>query len=323
MDAIGGYFELAEFENGVGFPHSTGILLNTGRNALEFILNYIQDIKLIYLPYYTCDVVVHTLNKLRIKFSFYHINNHFEIEDLIELKEGEYIIANNYFGIKDSYIKLLASTYKNKLIIDNSQAFFAKPLKGIKSFYSCRKYVGVCDGGIAYGIKDYHISDLPEEPSLNHSEHLIIRKQIGAEAGFAAFQRDESLLDAQPIRRMSGFTKKILEHIDYNRVKVIRKTNFEYLHKKLLEYNTIDLPDSNSFECPMVYPFSLKDSSNLRDRLIKNRIYIARYWPNIVDSKHFSCEVSMAKNILAIPIDQRYGETEMDIILDNICIFNS
>ena len=37
---------------------------------------------------------------------------------------------------------------EKNLIIDNAQAFFAKPLLGIDTFYSPRKFVGVSDGGI-------------------------------------------------------------------------------------------------------------------------------------------------------------------------------
>ena len=57
MQAIGGYFELADYEQGDGFPHQDGILLNTGRNALEYILRCIGEVKRVYLPYYTCEVV--------------------------------------------------------------------------------------------------------------------------------------------------------------------------------------------------------------------------------------------------------------------------
>ena len=50
MHAIGGYFELADYEEGV-FPYQEGVLLNTGRNALEYILCCIGEVKLVYLPY--------------------------------------------------------------------------------------------------------------------------------------------------------------------------------------------------------------------------------------------------------------------------------
>ena len=48
MNAIGGYFEIEE--EGIGiFPHKDAILLNTGRNALEYILSALGSIKKIYL----------------------------------------------------------------------------------------------------------------------------------------------------------------------------------------------------------------------------------------------------------------------------------
>ena len=71
MEAIGGYFELPDYEEGV-FPHQDGILLNTGRNALEYILRSIGDAKRVYLPYYTCEVVLEPLKKLHIPWTFYH-----------------------------------------------------------------------------------------------------------------------------------------------------------------------------------------------------------------------------------------------------------
>ena len=83
MKAIGGYFELED--RGVGiFPHSRGVLLNTGRNSLEYILRSISNIKQIYLPYYTCEVVLEPIKKLSIPYCFYHINERLEIKEQME-----------------------------------------------------------------------------------------------------------------------------------------------------------------------------------------------------------------------------------------------
>ena len=49
MDAIGGYFELADCEQADNFPHINGVLLNTGRNALEYILRTIKRINIRYI----------------------------------------------------------------------------------------------------------------------------------------------------------------------------------------------------------------------------------------------------------------------------------
>lgn len=66
MEAIGGYFELADLVEKGEFPHNEGILLNTGRNALEYILRSIGNVNHIYLSYYTCEVVLEPLKRLNI-----------------------------------------------------------------------------------------------------------------------------------------------------------------------------------------------------------------------------------------------------------------
>ena len=315
MKAIGGYFELADYEEGL-FPHNDGILLNTGRNALEYILRSIGNVARIYLPYYTCEVVLEPIRKLQIPYSFYHINTYFEIVDDICPKEGEYIIVNNYYGIKDAYITELAGKYGHHLIVDCAQAFFAKPIAGIKCFYSTRKYVGVADGGVAY-LGDEHdgcVQVSETDCSENHNSHLLKRRQFGAEAGFSDYQENEMKLDNQPIRWMSDTTKDILNHINYDKVVAKRRENFYFLHKALSEKNILVLPDIDSYVCPMVYPFMVRTDIDLRRVLIENKVFVARYWPNIQPSLNFGTEYDMATGILPLPCDQRYGKDEIERI---------
>lgn len=318
MQAIGGYFELADYEHGEGFPHQDGILLNTGRNALEYILRCIGKVKGVYLPYYTCEVVLEPLKKLLIPYSFYHINAKFEMVENIQLKEGEYIIANNYFGVKDAYIQTLAIKYGAHLIVDCAQAFFAKPIAGIKSFYSTRKYVGVADGGVAYGADGKYSLLYEEDDSTLHNSHLRIRKEQGAEAGFQDFQQNESKLDNLPIRLMCHNTRDILWHIDYHKVITRRRANFAYLYDALKDKNFLRLPEMDSFACPMVYPFMMKSDRNLRKELIENKVFVARYWPNVQKLANYKLEYDFATKIVPLPCDQRYGEEEMNRIVDII-----
>lgn len=320
MKAIGGYFELADHEEGCVFPHQDGILLNTGRNALEYILRSIGEVKHIYLPYYTCEVVLEPIEKLHIPFTYYHINHQFETVDDLQPKDDEYIIANNYFGIKDAYIRQLAERYGDHLIVDCAQAFFAKPITGIKAFYSTRKYVGVADGGVAY------LGNLPNdrvvvneiERSDEHDSHLLKRKQFGAEAGFADYQANEKKLDNQPIRWMSVNTKWILDHIDYDKVVARRRENYQYLHEALAEKNQMQQPSSDTFVCPMVYPFMMAPERELRKELIENKVFVARYWPNVELMDGFEVDCELATNIIPLPIDHRYGKEDMDRIIDII-----
>lgn len=318
MQAIGGYFELADYEQGKGFPHQDGILLNTGRNALEYILRCIGEVKRIYLPYYTCEVVLEPLKKLHIPYSFYHINAKFEKVEDIKPKEGEYIIANNYFGVKDAYIKLLAEKYGEHLIVDCAQAFFARPISGIRSFYSTRKYVGVADGGVAYGVDGKYSLLYDEDDSTSHNSHLLIRKEHGAEAGFKDYQQNETKLDNQPIRLMCRNTRDILFHIDYQKVIAKRRENYLYLHDVLKERNYLHLPEIDTFACPMVYPFVTMKDRNLREELINKKVFVAKYWPNIHQLNGYETEYDLAMRIVPIPIDQRYGKGEINKIIELI-----
>lgn len=311
---------MADFEEGGAFPHQEGVLLNTGRNALEYILRSIGDVKGVYLPYYTCEVVLEPLKKLRIPWMFYRINSRFEIEDELNTKEGEYVIANNYFGIKDDYIQSLVERFGDRLIVDCAQALFAKPIPGVKCFYSTRKFVGVADGGIAYlgNVADGKVVVNEVECTINHDSHLYKRKDVGAEAGFAEYQANEIKLDNQPIRLMSGTTKRILDHIDYERVIAIRRENFEYLHSVLYGINYLGIPSLESFVCPMVYPFVTKRDRNLRKEMIDNKIYVAKYWPNVYQLSRYELEFEFSERIVPLPLDQRYGKYEMQRIIDII-----
>lgn len=320
IKVIGGYFELADKDCKYGRMPVNGIALNTCRNALEYIILQLLDAKKIFIPYYTCEAVIEPLKKLSIDYEFYHINEQLEIAEELTIGEGDYLIANNYFGIKDAYIADLAKKYGYRLIVDNAQALFAPILQNIKAAYSTRKYVGVADGGFAVGVSANCIVDYEEDNSSEHDSHLYIRKEINAEAGFKDYQVNERKLDNQPIRRISLKTKTILSQIDYNSIIKKRKQNYLYLSNILGEKNLLQLPPIESFTCPMVYPF-MTDDKLLRERLIQNKVFVARYWPNVVEwCSEDQLEHKLATQIIPIPIDQRYSKIDMKKIIEIINI---
>lgn len=318
IKAIGGYFELAEKDFDSGRMPVDGIALNTCRNALEYIILQLADAKRIFVPYYTCEAVIEPLKRLPVEYEFYHINEQLEIAEEIVIGKGEYLIANNYFGIKDAYIAELAEKYGDRLIVDNAQALFAPILPNIKAAYSTRKYVGVADGGFAIGVSAIYSTDYEEDNSLEHDSHLYIRKEKGAEAGFKDYQANECKLDNQPIRRMSSQTKTLLSQIDYKSVIEKRRQNYQHLSNALGEKNILQLPSMDSFTCPMVYPFMTNDES-LRGRLIENKVFVARYWPNVLEwCKEDELENKLVTQIIPLPIDQRYGKDDIERILEII-----
>lgn len=111
------------------------------RNALKYLIEA-YNIKELYLPYYLCDVIRHSVFEAKCKPLFYHIDDNF-MPDIL-FPPTSFILYPNYFGICDSNIRKLISIYPN-IIIDNAHAFYADP-RGFASFNSMRKFLPVKNG---------------------------------------------------------------------------------------------------------------------------------------------------------------------------------
>lgn len=302
VKAIGGYFEL---DGGGGIsPLPDGVLLNSGRNALRHIIRKL-GVKHINVPYYTCPVVWDALKAEGCKLEFYEIGE--DLKPRTMFPKVDFVLYTNYFGCCGGIVDELVEDYPN-LIVDCAQAYYARP-KGRASFSSPRKFFGVPDGGVAYGVEflpqgdEYSLDD-----SRSRMAHLELRKEGEVEKGYVAFKKAEASLDGAEIMYMSQETRRMLGHIDKERYADIRKSNFAVLdnalHSELLFHRSSD-------DVPMVYPY-ITDNLLLRSKLINDKIFIASYWPGV-------CECgNLQERILPLPIDQRYGKEDMKRIVEAV-----
>lgn len=307
MKPIGGYFGL-ELNSKLGHYHNDALLLNTARNCFEYVLRARQYRK-VYIPYYTCEVMLEPINKLELDYEFYRINELLEPAILPELKANEVFLYTNYYGLKQQCVERLASKYGKQLIVDNAQAFYSVPLYGIDTFYSARKFFGVADGAYLYTDKKL-AQEFQQDVSYERMSHLLMRADIGAEAGYKDFRENDDSLCNQEIKRMSKLTESILSSIDYKAISQKRKQNYTFLNDVLGESNLIHL-DMDEDAVPMVYPYLTQDPS-LKQRLIENKIFVATYWPNVKKwCKQNEIEYNMANKLLPLPIDQRYSQNDI------------
>lgn len=313
---IGGYFELELKDNGTVY-HDSAIMLNSGRNALEYILLN-EKYKKIFLPYYTCDVTLQPFKRQNIEFEFYKLNECL-LPELVNVDNNEALFYVNYYGLMNNKIHSLSKKYKN-IIVDNSQSFYTMPIENIPTLYSPRKFFGLPDGGFAYvpNSKEYN---LDYDKSEDRISHLIKRIETGPESGYVLFKENDTKLDNLPIGKMSRLTKRLLKNIDFRQVKNIRYRNFEIIHKALQELNELTPIINEENICgPMVYPFLRKGNNKLRNHLIKNKVFVATYWPNV--KKWFgninSFEYYLVDNLVPLPIDQRYSLDDMKFVINII-----
>lgn len=311
--AIGGYFEL-ELPKGEEY-HKNALALNTGRNCLEYILQ-LRGYKKVFLPYYTCEVILEPFKKLNIDYEFYHINKDFTLKDDIQLQDNEALLYTNYYGLQEEYTKKLAKKYSTRLIIDNTQAFYCLPIKDVDSFNTCRKFFGVSDGAYCFTNKTLN-EKFEQDVSFDRMNFLLKRIDLGAEKGYEDFRKQSEALVNMDIRLMSKLTHSIMASIDYDKVKRIRRENFLYLHSVLSSTNELNLCLKED-DVPMIYPY-LINTEGLREKLIANKIFVAKYWPNVLAwTKSNDDEYYLTQHLLPLPIDQRYNKDDMKRIVNII-----
>ncbi|GHV20470.1 hypothetical protein FACS189494_04280 [Spirochaetia bacterium] len=305
---IGGYFAITHY--GAEPYHKNAAYLNSGRNALRYIIRA-NKVTELFVPYYTCPVVLDAIKAENCNIQCYDINRDFT--PIEEFPKDAFILCNNYFGVCEKNIAKLSAVYPH-LIIDNAQSFYS-PLKGIASFYSPRKFFGLPDGGIVVTAKKLEQQQFEKDVSFTRMSHLLKRQDLGASAAYADFKHNDTALDNQPIKEMSELTTLLMGNINYNVVKTKRLENFYYLHNILLAINELHISLSKD-DVPMVYPLLTKNN-RLRELLIENKIYAAKYWDGIISGLHSNTDY-FVENLIPLPIDQRYNLHDMARIIEVI-----
>ncbi len=311
MREIGGYFGLEQFS---GKEYHQGLIgVNSGRNALLYVLKS-RGVKKLYIPGFLCDSVSELCKREGYAYETYQVGRDFMPVFEGPLDAGEWLYVVNFYGqISNEQMLTLKQRHEN-VIFDNVQAFFQKPVPGVDTVYSCRKFFGVPDGG--YVACDGPELPLEQDSSRERMTHILGRFEVCGSAFYSAFQENDELFYALPLREMSPITRNILCGVDYDRVRMVRNENYAYLESALGKINGLQLvaPDG-----PYCYPFYCKNGMALKKALAARKIYVPTLWPNVMGQGSL-LECDYAENILPLPVDQRYGKEEMKRIVEELLI---
>ena len=304
----GGYIELDTYR--LPMLHEDAVALNCGRNCLAYLIET-RHIKRIMLPYFMCDSVFKVCEKYGTEISFYHIDEKFKPVDMT-LDDDEWLYLMNYYGqLTKDYLQEIKLKYK-RVIIDNAQAYFDKPIDNTDTLYTCRKYFGVADGAFLYTdclSETYYSLD----ESFDRMRFLLGRFERTATEFYNDNVANNNMFANEPIKRMSKLTENLLHGIDYAFVKQKRTENYKTYHEKLNGINQLEL---RSVEGAFAYPFLIGNGAEVRKVLQQKMIYIPTLWPNVVnDMPEDSLEYRFARDILPLPCDQRYGREDITNII--------
>lgn len=309
MREIGGYIELDTFRGQM--LHEGAVALNCGRNALAYIIRS-RKIKNILLPFFLCSSVSDVCKKENVQVRYYSIGTDFLPID-IHLQDYEWLYVVNYYGqISNCQIKELQQKYRN-IILDNAQAYFQMPVEGVDTLYTCRKYFGVADGAFLY--TDALIDEkLQMDESFDRMHFLLGRYERTASEFYSEYSANNHFFANEPIKIMSKITDNLLHGIDYDFVKQRRTENFQYLNERFKTINKLDLTVP---EGAFMYPLYIENGAEIRKKMQEQKIYIPTLWPDVFDvCSENQPEYDMAKNILPIPVDQRYNIDDIEYIVE-------
>lgn len=316
---IGGYMPLElgylgerENEPFCNIDEKNKIRFNAARYAICYAVQE-GKFKKIYIPLYMCISIGETLARYGIKYETYSIDDEF-FPIMRKNEDDTCILICNYYGIQGEYFyQRCLNRYRN-IIFDNTQALYQYPIMddGIYNVYSPRKFVGCIDG--AYLIKkDIEKKQLPVSQSWGKGSFLLKSLEGGTNYAYTDYLQSEGTITKEGMCSMSSFTQKYLSSIEYDRLQEKRKLNYQFLYKKLNDYNKLHIQNGRDL-CPMVYPLLPKNRID-RKILIQMKIYIPQWWKWVINQeKATRWEIELSQSLLPLPIDHRYNEKEMQIL---------
>ncbi len=290
--------------------HIGAVALTSGRACWHAILRSCRPSRVL-VPFYVCDAVLQPLSATETPFVFVPITDEFEPDLQRGPGPGELLLLVNYFGLLTSVADAYVGSHPGRVVVDDTQAFFRRgnPAGGW-SFNSARKFFGVPDGGYLYGPAA-GIDELPPSAS-NDCDHLLTRLAGDDERAWEEFKEHERRIGIEP-RAMSVVSARLLGAADLSQARCRRRSNFQVLHRRLGSINTIALPLDMDDEAPMCYPFL--PAVDVDRRALSNAgIFVPVLWPELERRREpgFGRERLIARRLLPLPIDQRYGPDDMD-----------
>ena len=312
MNDIGGFLPLE-----VGSPaggdayHDGAAALASGRACWHAILRSARP-RRVLLPFYICDAVLAPLGATHTPFTFYALGETFRPSDDVVPRDDELMLIVNYFGAMDSFVGDAARRLGNRVVIDDTQAFFRRGGTGW-SFNSVRKFFGVPDGGYAYGpIREMDVSPPRETPDCAY----LVARLAGDANAWEMFRAHERRIGID-VRAMSTVSRHVLASVNLRAAAQRRRENFQALHEALQSRNTLGRwIEPAGCEAPLCYPF-LPPTSVDRTRLADLGIFIPTFWPELEarEADGFARERDIARRLLPLPIDHRYGSGEMRAVV--------
>ena len=306
---IGGYFELERFD-GPEY-HEGALALSCARGCLAYLIEA-RGIRSIWTPWYLCESVDGVCRDMDVQIHHFEVGLDFNPDySTIDLREGDYLYLVDYYGqLSDEDILRARDIAHGRVIVDEVMAFFRKPLEGLDTIYSCRKFFGVADGGYLY--TDARVDrELPSDESHAKMEFVLARCERPANDYYPQAAANNKRFIGEGAKLMSAVTRNLLRAVDYEGIAQRRRENFLRLAQHLDDVNELS---PHATPGAFMYPLLIEEGPKLRRELQARKVYVSMLWGR--DPQPEGVSGRLATHVLPMVCDQRYGLADMDYEAD-------
>ncbi|WP_165173228.1 hypothetical protein [Adlercreutzia sp. ZJ242] len=313
---IGGYLELERFS---GQPYHRAedgaVALNSGRACLEYLIE-LRGMEAIWLPDWLCSSVPAACAKHGVEVRTYRVGWDMRPAYDFEVTEGEYLYLVDYYGQLDAAdVEEAGARSGGRLVVDEAQGFFRPPWPGADTLYTCRKFFGVADGGYLYAGDGARLArELPRDESHGRMGFVLGRFERPAGEFFAQARANNERFADEPVKLMSPITENVMRAIDYEAVRERRDANWRVLDEALRDVNGLR---SKAPDGAFMYPLLVEGADGVRQRLAAEGVFVPTLWPNCLSERGGgSVALRYSRDVLPLPVDQRYGWEDMEHMVD-------
>ncbi|MBQ7490886.1 MAG: hypothetical protein IJT51_10270 [Bacteroidales bacterium] len=356
MKEIGSIFPLYDTDLEISISevhpvcHEGKILYSLCREALfELAQKAEVNNRIVLLPAYTCDTVITPFKESGWKCVYYPVDLQLRINvqsatDIYNKHHPSFIIAHPFYGkdLNETEIAFLKSLHEQgcKIVVDLTQCIFSSQKLPFVDYYvgSYRKWFAIPDGGYLQpkdNANDFtSVLDEYDDFISLQQDSMYLRglyfetnneeiKSISRRLNKMAVEMTDRNISPH---RMSAFSYALMQKEDFLQNQKQRFENYKFLVEKLKSVSSCHVLCPNLTEistAPLYFTIYTDYRTSLQRELAKHHIYAPVIWPVVYEEVLIDDTVKyIYDKLLAIPIDQRYDEKDMEKIADIIKNFN-
>lgn len=294
--------------------------------------------KTVLIPAYTCQTVITPFEEAGWHCEYYSVCRDLRIDTdnllgAVKKHHPSLVVAHPYFGmdLNDEEMRTLTGIKKQGIavVLDLTQCLFSTRQYSFASFIvaSFRKWMPIPDGGYLKNMTGKVNICQPEAENDEFTDRELAAMYLRGQYFGNGEQRTKSISirlsksadhladsNIEP-HKMSQVAYNLMqnENLEVNQQR--RFVNYTYLYQNIRESDKVAKVCKNIDEvttAPLYFTIFVQDRPSLQRPLAQEAIYAPVIWPMEDERVLINDEVKyIYDHILAIPIDQRYDERDM------------